>query len=80
MTDLQCDVAASLAIQSNHNLVGRTNEEFNLIKYYRLNDNDSIFLIEFYDKNEITAPFAINDNIVFAMDMVFLQNRKHLYN
>ena len=78
MNDLQCEVAASFATQSNHNLIGRTNEIFNPIKYYKLNDDDK-FWIEFYDKNEVKIPLAINDNVVFTMDMVFLQNRKLLY-
>ena len=79
MTDLDCEVAASFANQSNHNLIGRTNEKFIPIKYYKLNDNDDTFWIEFYDKNEIKIPLAINNNVVFTIDMVFLQNRKLLY-
>lgn len=79
MTDLQCEVAASFASQSNHNIIGRTNEDFCPIKYYKLNDDDDKFWIEFFDKNEIKIPIAINDNVVFTMDMVFLQNRKLLY-
>ena len=79
MSDLQCEVAASFASQSNHNIIGRTNETFTPIKYYKLNDNDDTFWIEFYDKNEINVPIAINKNVTFTIDMVFLQNRKLLY-
>lgn len=79
MTDLECEVVASFASQSNHNLIGRTNETYEPIKYYKLNDNDDKFWIEFYDKNEIKIPITLNDNVVFTIDMVFLQNRKLLY-
>ena len=79
LTDLECEVVASFATQSNHYLVGRTNEPFCPIKYYKLNHSDETFWIEFYDKNEIKIPLPINDNVVFTMDMVFLQNRKLLY-
>ena len=79
LTDLECEVVASFATQSNHYLVSRTNEPFCPIKYYKLNHSDETFWIEFYDKNEIKIPLPINDNVVFTMDMVFLQNRKLLY-
>lgn len=79
MTNLQCEVAASFANQSNHNLIGRTNETFNPIKYYKLNDNEDKFWVEFYDRNEIEIPVAFNDFVMFTMDVVFLQNRKLLY-
>ena len=75
----QCEVAASFASQSNHNLIGRTNEMYTPIKYYKLNDNDDKFWIEFYDRNEITVPVSFNDHLVFTIDMVFLQNRKLIY-
>ena len=79
MTNLQCEVATSFASQSNHNIIGRTNENFTPIKYYKLLDKDDTFWIEFYDRDEIKIPIAINDNAVFTMDVVFLQNRKLLY-
>ena len=79
MTNLQCEVAASFASQSNHNLIGRTNEDYTPIKYYKIKDNDDMFWIEFYDKNEIDVPVAFNDFVMFTMDVVFLQNRKLLY-
>lgn len=79
MTNLQCEVAASFATQSNHNLIGRTNEMYEPIKYYKINDNDDKFWIEFYDRNEINIPIAFNDFVMFTMDVVFLQNRKLLY-
>ena len=79
MTNLNCEVAASFASQSNHNLIGRANENFVPIKYYKLNDHGDSFWIEFYDRNEIDVPLAINSNVVFTMDVVFLQNRKLLY-
>ena len=79
MTNLQCEVAASFASQSNHNLIGRTNEIYDPIKYYKINDNDDNFWIEFYDRNEISVPVAFNDYVMFTMDVVFLQNRKLLY-
>ena len=80
MSDLQCEVATSFASQSNHNIIGRTNEIFNPIKYFKINDDDDKFWIEFYDRNEITVPVAFNDYVMFTMDVVFLQNRKLLYN
>ncbi|KAK8888261.1 hypothetical protein M9Y10_039326, partial [Tritrichomonas musculus] len=79
MTDLQCEVAASFATQSNHNIIGKTNEIFCPIKYYKLNDNDETFWIEFYDRDDLNVPVSFNDNVTFVMDMVFLQNRKLLY-
>ena len=79
MTNLQCVVTASFANQSNHNVIGRTNETFTPIKYYKINDDDNKFWIEFYDKNEIKIPIAINNNVIFTMDVVFLQNRKLIY-
>ncbi|KAK8882383.1 hypothetical protein M9Y10_045025 [Tritrichomonas musculus] len=79
MTNLQCEVAASFASQSNHNLIGRTNEMYEPIKYYKINDNDDKFWVEFYDRNEINVPIAFNDFVMFTMDVVFLQNRKLLY-
>ena len=79
MTSLECEVAASFASQSNHNIIGRTNETFQPIKYYKINDDDDKFWIEFYDRNEITVPVAFNDFVMFTMDVVFLQNRKLLY-
>lgn len=45
LTDLQCEVAASLATQSNHNIIGRTNEMYTPIKYYKLNDNNDKFWV-----------------------------------
>ena len=80
MTSLECEVAASFASQSNHNIIGRTNETFQPIKYYKLLDNDDKFWIEFYDRNEIDVPVTFNDFVMFTMDVVFLQNRKLLYN
>lgn len=79
MTSLECEVAASFASQSNHNIIGRTNEIFNPIKYFKINDDDDKFWIEFYDRNEINVPVAFNDFVMFTMDVVFLQNRKLLY-
>lgn len=79
MTSLECEVAASFASQSNRNIIGRTNETFNPIKYYKLNDNDDKFWIEFYDRNEIDVPVKFNDFVTFTMEVVFLQNRKLLY-
>ena len=79
LTNLQCEVAASFANQSNHNLIGRTNEIYTPIKYYKLNDNDDKFWIELYDRNEIDIPVAFEDFFVFTMDVVFLQNRKLIY-
>ena len=79
LTNLQCEVAASFATQSNHNLIGRTNETYIPIKYYKLNDNDDKFWIELYDRNEIDVPVSFEDFFIFTMDMVFLQNRKLLY-
>ncbi|KAK8895292.1 hypothetical protein M9Y10_023738 [Tritrichomonas musculus] len=78
-TDLQCEVAASFANQSNRNIIGRTNETFIPIKYYKVNDNDDKFWIELYNKDFVDIPVSFNDEIVFTMDMVFLQNRKLLY-
>lgn len=46
-----CQVAASFASQSNHNLIGRTNDTFTPIKYYKVNDEDDHFLVEFYDRD-----------------------------
>lgn len=79
MTNLDCEVVASFASQSNHNLIGRTNEIFIPIKYYKLLDDDNTFWIEFYDRDNFKVPVAFNDNVVFTMDMVFLQHRKLLY-
>ena len=79
MTDLQCEVDASFATQSNHNIIGKTNVIFCPIKYYKLNDNDETFWIEFYDRDDLNVPVSFNDNVTFVMDMVFLQNRKLLY-
>ena len=79
LSNLQCEVAASFANQSNHNLIGRTNETYTPIKYYKLNDNDDKFWIELYDRNEIDIPVAFEDFFVFTMDVVLLQNRKLLY-
>ena len=79
LTNLQCEVAASFASQSNHNLIGRTNEAYTPIKYYKLNDNDDKFWIELYDRNEIDIPVAFEDFFVFTMDVVLLQNRKLIY-
>ena len=78
-TDLQCEVAASFASQSNRNIIGRTNETFIPIKYYKVNDNDDNFWIELYNKDFVNIPASFNDELVFTMDMVFLQNRKLLY-
>ncbi|KAK8890483.1 hypothetical protein M9Y10_035259 [Tritrichomonas musculus] len=80
MTSLEREVAASFASQSNHNIIGRTNEIFNPIKYFKINDDDDKFWIEFYDRNEIDVPVSFNDFVMFTMDVVFLQNRKLLYN
>lgn len=79
LTSIECEVAASFASQSNRNIIGRTNETFQPIKYYKLLDNDDKFWIEFYDRNEIDVPVMFNDFVVFTMDVVFLQNRKLLY-
>ena len=79
MTDLQCEVAASFAVQSNHNIIGRTNEVYTPIKYYKVNDNNDRFYIEFYDRDNVNLPLTFNDNLVFTIDMVFLQNRKLIY-
>ena len=79
ISSLDCEVAASFASQSNRNIIGRTNEIFNPIKYYKLLDNDDKFWIEFYDRNEIDVPVTFNDFVMFTMDVVFLQNRKLLY-
>lgn len=80
MTRLECEVAASFASQSNHNLIGRTNEKYEPIKYYKINDDDDDkFWIEFYDRNEIDISISFNDFVMFTMDVVFLQNRKLLY-
>ncbi|KAK8842738.1 hypothetical protein M9Y10_025601 [Tritrichomonas musculus] len=78
-TDLQCEVAASFASQSNRNIIGRTNETFIPIKYYKVNDKDDNFWIELYDKDFVNIPASFNDELGFTMDMVFLQNRKLLY-
>ena len=78
-TDVQCEVAASFASQSNRNIIGRTNETFIPIKYYKVNDDDDKFWVELYDKDFIDIPVTFNDELVFTMDMVFLQNRKLLY-
>ncbi|KAK8875784.1 hypothetical protein M9Y10_005959 [Tritrichomonas musculus] len=79
MTDLQCEVAASFAVQSNHNIIGRTNEVYTPIKYYKVNDNNDRFYIEFYDRDNVNLPLTFNDNLVFTIDMVLLQNRKLIY-
>ena len=79
MTSLECEVAASFASQSNHNIIGRTNEIFQPIKYYKINDDDDKFWIEFYDRCNLKIPLSFNDKVTFTMDMVFLQNRKLLY-
>ena len=79
LTNLECEVAASFANQSNHNIIGRTNECYTPIKYYKINDNDDKFWVELYDRNEITVPVAFEDFFMFTMDVVFLQNRKLLY-
>ena len=79
MTNVQCEVAASFASQSNRNLIGRTNEAYTPIKYYKINDNDDKFWIKLYDRNENNIPVAFEDFIVFTMDVVLLQNRKLLY-
>lgn len=78
-TDVQCEVAASFASQSNRNIIGRTNETFIPIKYYKVNDDDDKFWVELYDKDFVDIPVTFNDELVFTMDMVFLQNRKLLY-
>ena len=79
LNNLQCEVAASFANQSNHNFIGRTNETYTPIKYYKVNDNDDKFWIRLYDRNEIDIPVAFEDFFVFTMDVVLLQNRKLLY-
>ena len=79
MSDLECEVAASFAYQSNHNIIGRTTETFIPIKYYKINDDNDMFWIEFYDRDELKVPVAFNSNVIFTMDVVFLQNRKLLY-
>lgn len=78
-TDLDCRVAASFASQSNHNIIGKTNETFENIKYYKINDNGNSFWIECYDNDDINIPISFNDDVVLTMDVVFLQNRKLLY-
>ena len=78
-TDLQCEVAASFANQSNRNIIGCTNETFIPINYYKVNDNDDNFWIELYNKDYVYIPASFNDELVFTMDMVFLQNRQLLY-
>ena len=71
MSDLECEVAASFATQSNHNMIGRTIERFTPIKYYKINDD--------YDRDAMNIPVAFNANVIFTMDVVLLQNRKLLY-
>ena len=78
-TDLDCRIAASFANQSNHNIIGKTNETFETIKYYKINDNGDTFWIECYDNDDISIPINFNDDVVLTMDVVFLQNRKLLY-
>ena len=78
-TDLDCRIAASFANQSNRNIIGHTNESFENIKYYRLNDNGTSFWIECYDNDDINIPISFNNDVVLTMDVVFLQNRKLLY-
>lgn len=78
-TDIDCRIAASFASQSNHNIIGKTNETFENIKYYKINDNGDSFWIECYDNDDINIPINFNDDVVLTMDLVFLQNRKLLY-
>ena len=78
-TDLDCRIAASFASQSNHNIIGCTNETFENIKYYKINDNGNSFWIECYDNDDINIPINFNNDVVLTMDVVFLQNRKLLY-
>ena len=78
-TDFDCRIAASFANQSNHNIIGHTNETFKNIKYYKLNDNGNSFWIECYDNDDINIPISFNNDVVLTMDVVFLQNRKLLY-
>lgn len=78
-TDVQCEVAASFASQSNRNIIGRTNETFIPIKYYKVKHDDDKFWVELYNKDFVDVPISFNDELVFTMDMVFLQNRKLLY-
>ena len=79
MSDLECEVAASFATQSNHNMIGRTIERFTPIKYYKINDDDDMFWVAFYDRDAMNIPVAFNANVIFTMDVVLLQNRKLLY-
>ena len=78
-TDIKCRIAASFANQSNHNIIGKTNETFENIKYYKINDNGDSFWIECYDNDDISIPINFNNDVVITMDVVFLQNRKLLY-
>ena len=79
MSDLECEVAASFATQSNNNMIGRTIETFTPIKYYKINDDDDMFWVAFYDRDAMNIPIAFNANVTFTMDVVLLQNRKLLY-
>ena len=79
MSDLECEVAASFANQSNRNIIGRTIETFTPIKYYKINDDDDKFWVAFYDRDAMNIPIAFNANVIFTMDVVLLQNRKLLY-
>lgn len=79
MSDLECAVAASFANQTTNYVIGRTNEMFVPIKYYKLNSNDDKFWIGFYDRDVVNIPIAFNSSVVFTIDMVFLQNRKLIY-
>ena len=79
MSDLECEVAASFATQSNHNMIGRTIETFTPIKYYKINDDDDMFWVAFYDRDAMNIPIAFNANVIFTMDAVLLQNRKLIY-
>ena len=78
-TDIDCRIAASFANQSNHNIIGKTNETFENIKYYKINDNGDSFWIECYDNDDINIPINFNDDVTLTMDVVFLQNRKLIY-
>lgn len=69
----------SFVSQSNHNIIDITNETYQLIKYYKINDNDDKLWIEFYDLNGINVPVTFNDFAMFTMEVVFLQNHKLLY-
>ena len=77
-TNLNCRIAVSFAYQSNHNIIGKTNETFTNIIYYKLNDNGDSFWIECYDNDNRKIPINFNDDAVITVEIVFLQDRKLL--